>query len=247
MPWAQGIIILTGNITSTYNGTFTNTVTISSNTHDNNTANNTSSVQSTYQNNDLTYVDMGVLKTIHNKSIVKGSNFDWQIYYKNYGNKKATNVCIVDIIPNWLTYISNSKNYYTTNVWVQGIKICIGDVEAWTDGSFNLTTRWDNLGIFRNSVSITADTNTNNSNDSSSDTVTVINQTTTWTNTTTIDSNEINRLRSEIIDLKDKLNNMYTQYINWFSNGRYSPTQVIPQYYNTTNPRFVLPKTGADT
>ena len=250
--WTSGVIIVTWNISSSWNWPYTNTVTIASTTYDNNITNNNSSATASYnQNTSNTYVDLWVTKTISNWSIMKWSNFNWYITYTNYGNKTAYDVCITDTIPNWLTYVSNNLNINPQYLWANQLKFCISQVWSWQSNSFYITTRSDTPGTYVNRAYITWSENINGSNDNSSAIVTIYDSvvnswTNTWTNITTIvssgtseNSQIISYLQNQVNALQNQVNNTYSYLssmlgINW-------------QVNNASNIWIkVLPKTWAD-
>lgn len=228
--WTSGTIIVTGNLTTNWNWSYTNTVTIGSTTYDNNLTNNTSFITTSYNNTTSnSYVDLWVSKSVSNIYIAKWSNFNWIINYKNHGNKTAYDVCITDSIPNWITYISNSANLTIQYLWSNQIKLCVWTLYAWQEWSFNITTRWDTVWVYNNYVNISWSENINTSNDSSYATVTIHEPTNNiWTNNTTTTStsednqtiiylqNQVNALKNQISETYNYLSN--TLSANWQAN-----------------------------
>ena len=66
--------------------------------------------------------DIEVTKTVDQNEVYAGETVNFEIVVKNYGPDVSTQVTLIDILPNGLTFVSSDSNDYTssTGIWTVG-------------------------------------------------------------------------------------------------------------------------------
>lgn len=122
-----------------------NTWVVTTSTPETNTGNNT-----WYTNSPVTWLDIGIEKSVNSGVVYSGENVTWTLYYYNNSLFDAIWVVIYDVLPPTLEHISSTPSYdifswsdtYIRNIW---------NLWAWSDGYITITTKvlttWSHLNL----------------------------------------------------------------------------------------------------
>ena len=152
---------LTLKVRLTKGGIYTNIVNVTSKEPDVNLTNNVANKTIT-----VLYVDLQLIKIVNPKKIKVGGTVIWIISVKNVGLLKATNITVIDKLPNSLKYLSHTTTVGEydpdTGIW------SFDELDVGSEVVLTISTRVLSSGKIVNSAGVLCaeDSNDTNNNDS---------------------------------------------------------------------------------
>ena len=128
-------------------GTFTNMANITGNEYDYDLSNNQANASVLINN----AADLEVRKSVNNSNPRYNDLVDWTIIVKNNGPNRATDINVVDLLPQSLIYVSSTGNYnVNTHKWY------IASLDVDRSAMFHIVTRVNEVGLIVNNVSVSS-------------------------------------------------------------------------------------------